>query len=123
MCVLARAQALFSPASFHGIGAWFKLREARGKHEKWYGGRSLPSLPPYVGYYTLAGSSSRAATGDIGFRSCLHRIKGAGELYNLLNYNFGAEIAFWVHLNLHFGVRVRLHALSIIVQILQNSGF
>ena len=40
-----------------------------------------------------------------------------------LDSNFGAKIAFWVHLDLHFGVRVCSHALLIIVEILQNSIF
>ena len=158
VCVLARAQALFSPTSFHGIRAWFRLREARQAQEggsvSWYQEKGFlnSALAKRVQRKAQNQAGSGAQEGwrkeltissplcwllhpcrelfggganDIGFRSCLHRIEGAGELYNPLDFgqNFGAKIAFWVHLDLRFGVRVRSHALSIIVKILQNSIF
>ena len=85
VCVLARAQDLFSPASVHDIKDWFRLREARAKHKKRYGGRILLSLPPCVAYYTLVGSSSEVAANDIGIRRSLHGIEGTSELCNPLD--------------------------------------
>ena len=104
MCVLARRSLSFSPLSFHGIRAWWRLREQTASKGAIGSGRrvraSSSSSPPCA---TLGPGAQAGATLGISKSSAVFTgFEAAEQSYSPLGWNFTGGNLFRARFGLRF---------------------